>query len=137
MPPRATTVEFRVRYAETDQMGVVYHANYLVWCEIGRTEYLREQGTTYRAAEEGGLTLAVAEATVRYHAAARYDDLVRVTTTLTDVRSRALAFDYEITHAERGTRFVSARTLLVSLAPGGRVIPLPAQFLERVAGAVP
>ena len=127
-----TTVEFRVRYAETDQMGVVYHSNYLVWCEIGRTEYLRAYGTSYRAAEESGVSLAVAEATVRYHAPARYDDVIRVTTTLAEVRSRALTFDYEITDAERGTRFASARTLLVSLSPAGRVAPLPAAFLERL-----
>jgi acyl-CoA thioester hydrolase len=135
MPAEPTIAEFRVRYAETDQMGVVYHANYLVWCEIGRTEYLRAQGTSYRVAEDGGVSLAVADASIRYHAPARYDDVIRVTTTLTEVRSRALTFDYEITDAERGTRFATARTLLVSLSPAGRVAPLPVAFLDRLADA--
>lgn len=135
MPAEPTIIDVRVRYAETDQMGVVYHSNYLVWCEIGRTEYIRAHGMPYRAMEETGTSLAVAEATVRYHAPARYDDVVRVTTTLASVRSRALTFDYEITHAENGTRLATASTMLVSLSPGGRVTPLPAEFLERLAGA--
>ena len=129
MTTEPTVIDFRVRYAETDQMGIVYYANYLVWCEIGRTEYLRVRGTTYRAAEEAGVRLAVAEASVRYHAPARYDDVVRVTTTLTSARSRALTFDYVITDAERGTRFATARTMLVSLTAGGTVAPLPPAFL--------
>lgn len=125
--------EFRVRYAETDQMGVVYHANYLIWCEIGRTDFLRARGANYADLERSGILLAVAEANLRYHASARYDDLVRVETTLIDLRSRALTFDYLITHAEQGTRFVSATTRLVSLDRGARPTALPAplrQLLE-------
>lgn len=137
MSAEPTIAEFRVRYAETDQMGVVYHANYLVWCEIGRTEYLRSRGTSYRDTERAGVRLAVAEAMVRYHAPARYEDVVRVVTTLTEARSRALTFDYVITDAEHGTRFATARTLLVSLGPGGRVAPLPTAFLDELAHAHP
>jgi acyl-CoA thioester hydrolase len=127
-------VEFRVRYPETDQMGVVYHANYLHWCDIGRTEYLRARGATYADLERNGMLLAVAEATLRYHASARYDQMIRVETTLREVRSRALTFDYEIVHAETGTRFVSASTTLVSLDAGGRPVQLPLetrQLLKR------
>ena len=127
-------VEFRVRYPETDQMGVVYHANYLHWCDIGRTEYLRARGATYADLERNGMLLAVAEATLRYHASARYDQMIRVETTLREVRSRALTFDYEIVHAETGTRFVSASTTLVSLAAGGRPVQRPLetrQLLKR------
>jgi len=69
--------EFRVRYAETDQMGVAYHANYLIWCEIGRTDYIRQHGLSYARMERDGLLLAVSEANVRFHASARYDELVR------------------------------------------------------------
>lgn len=122
--------EFRVRYAETDQMGVVYHANYLVWCEIGRTDLLRTRGANYADLERSGLLLAVAEANVRYHASARYDDLVRVETRITELRSRALTFEYLISHAERGTRFVSATTRLVSLDRSGRPTTLPAELRE-------
>lgn len=135
MPPEPTVAELRVRYAETDQMGVVYHSNYLVWCEIGRTEYLRHHYASYSVVEASGVTLAVAEANIRYHAPARYDDIVRVTTTLSEVRSRALTFDYLITHAERGTRFASASTVLVSLSASGRVVPLPADFLTQLGDA--
>jgi acyl-CoA thioester hydrolase len=93
MPARTTTLDLRVRYAETDQMGVVYHTHYLVWCEMGRTDYIRQLGTTYAHIEARGTRLAVADAAIRYHAPARYDDLIRVATTLTDVKSRAITFE--------------------------------------------
>lgn len=109
-----------MRYAETDQMGVVYHSHYLVWCEVGRTEHLRVIGTNYATVEQGGTTLAVAEASLRYHAPARYDNLIRVETTLASVRSRTITFDYLITNAETGERLVTANTTLIALTPEGR-----------------
>jgi acyl-CoA thioester hydrolase len=127
------SVEFRVRYAETDQMGVVYHANYLVWCEMGRTEFIRGLGISYADVERSGVGLAVSDLTMRFHAAARYDDLIRVTTRLSAVRSRAITFDYEITNAQTGRRFVTAQTTLVSLAPGGKPTALTPQ-LRRLFG---
>ena len=123
-----------MRYGETDQMGVVYHANYLVWCEIGRTELIRTRGMSYAEMEAAGVMLAVADASLRFHAPARYDDLVRVHTTLAEVRSRTVTFDYVITHAESGERLVTARTTLVSLDRGGRTVAMPPhirQFLAR------
>jgi acyl-CoA thioester hydrolase len=128
--------EFRVRYSETDQMGVVYHAEYLVWCEVGRTDFIRALGLPYSELERRGTALAVAEATIRYHAPARYDDLIRVETRLSAVRSRAITFDYLIRHGETGARLATARTLLVSLDPTGKPIPLPPNvrsLLERGA----
>ena len=122
--------EFRVRYSETDQMGVVYHAEYLVWCEVGRTDYIRGCGLPYSDLERRGTSLAVAEATIRYHAPARYDDLVRVETTLTDVRSRALTFEYLIRNSKTGEKLATARTLLVSLDPNGKPVPLPRDVRE-------
>jgi acyl-CoA thioester hydrolase len=124
--------EFRVRYSETDQMGVVYHTNYLVWCEIGRTDFIRASGLTYAELERGGVLLAVAEATIRYHAAARYDDLIRVETTLAEVRSRAVTFDYLITNADTAERLSSARTVLVSLDRRGRPTMLPEAFRQQL-----
>ena len=124
----SSTSEFRVRYSETDQMGVVYHTNYLVWCEIGRTDFIRHSGVTYAELERRGVLLAVSEVTIRYHAAARYDDLIRVETTLAAVRSRAVTFDYMITNAESGERLASARTALVSLDRRGRPTVLPDDF---------
>ena len=119
-------VEFRVRYAETDQMGVVYHTNYLVWCEVGRTDFIRARGMSYADMERSGVGLAVSELTARFHAAARYDDAVRVRTTLAEVRSRGITFDYLITDVATGRRLVTARTALVSIDSSGRPTALPA-----------
>jgi acyl-CoA thioester hydrolase len=117
--------EFRVRYAETDQMGVVYHTNYLIWCEVGRTDFIRARGMSYADIERAGIGLAVSELSARFHGAARYDDLVRVRTTLADVRSRGITFDYLITRAGSGERLVTARTALVSIDRDGRLVALP------------
>ena len=122
-PPHVS--EFRVRYAETDQMGVVYHAEYLVWCEVGRTDYIRALGLPYAELERRGTALAVAEASIRYHAPARYDDLIHVETRLVDVRSRAITFEYLIRNGQNGGRLATARTLLVSLDSTGKPVPLP------------
>jgi acyl-CoA thioester hydrolase len=132
MTARATQVTVRVRYAETDQMGVVYHSHYLVWCEIGRTEHMRTLGATYRALESTGVQLAVAEATVRYHAPARYDDLVRVETILDAVGSRAVTFSYVLTHAESDDRLATARTTLIAIDEAGRVVRLPIDVRRRL-----
>jgi acyl-CoA thioester hydrolase len=123
---RVVSAELRVRYAETDQMGVVYHANYLAWCEVGRTEFIRETGRSYASLEESGVRLAVSDVGIRYHASARYDDWIRVETTLREVRSRTLTFDYAVLNRDTGTRLVTAHTSLVSIDTAGRVIAMPA-----------
>ena len=132
--PHTHAIEFRVRYAETDRMGVVYYANYLVWCEVGRVEFLRARGRSYARLEAEGVGLAVAEARVRYLAPARFDDLVRVETTLTGVRSRAVTFDYLITHAESGARLATCHTSLVSIDHAGRLVAIPADFRMALEG---
>jgi acyl-CoA thioester hydrolase len=134
--PHTHVTELRVRYAETDRMGVVYYANYLVYCEVGRVELLRALGRSYAALEADGIGLAVSEATVRYLSPARFDDLVRIETTLTGVRSRAVTFDYLITHAESGTRLATAHTSLVSIDPAGRLVAIPPEFRETLARAL-
>ena len=106
-------------------MGIVYHANYLIWCDVGRTDFIRARGMSYADMERAGVGLAVSELSARYHAAAHYDDLVRVRTTLADIRSRAITFDYLITSHENGRRLVTARTTLVSIDSSGRPIALP------------
>jgi acyl-CoA thioester hydrolase len=131
----AHSVEFRVRYAETDQMQVVYHSNYLIWCEIGRTEFIRALGTPYAELERQNVALAVVEASLRFHAAARYDNLIRVTTTISDVRSRTLTFDYVITNAETGERFVTASTKLASLTRDSRLTKMPDSLLKVLQNA--
>jgi acyl-CoA thioester hydrolase len=130
-------IEFRVRYSETDQMGVVYHAEYLVWCEVGRTEFIRARGMPYAEMERRGAFLAVADASLRYHGSARYDDLVRVETTLSSVKSRAISFDYVIRNAVSGAKLVTARTMLVSIDRSARPVPIPQEIrdiLERAQG---
>ena len=127
--------ELRVRYAETDRMGIVYYANYLVWCEVGRVEFMRALGGSYADLEAQGYGLAVAEATVRYLSPARFDDPVRIETSLVGVRSRAVTFDYVISHAETGTRLATAHTALVSIDRTGRPTALPPDFRARLEGA--
>ena len=134
--PLTNATELRVRYAETDRMGIVYYANYLVWCEVGRVEFMRALGGSYAALESQGYGLAVAEATVRYLAPARFDDLVRIETTLVGVRSRAVTFDYVISHAETGTRLATAHSALVSVDAAGKPTAMPAEFRARLEAAL-
>ncbi|MDQ3081405.1 MAG: acyl-CoA thioesterase [Gemmatimonadota bacterium] len=128
-------VEFRVRYAETDQMGVVYHSHYLVWCEIGRTDLIRRLGTPYAELERQGVTLAVVDASIRYHAGARYDELVRVRTLLANVRSRTITFDYTVERAQSGEKLVTARTMLASLNGEGKLVALPVTLRKLLEDA--
>ncbi|TXK84217.1 thioesterase family protein [Paenibacillus sp. N3.4] len=88
--------QLRVRYGETDQMGVVYHPNYLTWFEIGRTEFIRELGYPYRRIEEKGLLLPVIEAGTSFKKPARYDDVVKIYTRVVEISSVRLRFAYEI-----------------------------------------
>jgi acyl-CoA thioester hydrolase len=130
-------VEIRVRYAETDQMGVVYHAHYLVWCEIGRTELMRSVGLSYADLEKEGTMLAVADASIRFHASARYDDVVTIETRLRGVRSRTVTFSYLLSRGGTNDRqrLASAETTLVALDSGGRPRSLPTHVLELFQSA--
>ena len=133
--PLETVSELRVRYAETDQMGVVYHANYLVWCEIGRTDFIRELGTPYAQLERDGVLLAVSDVGMRFHASARYDDPIRVYTRLIEVRSRGLTFGYRIRRADTDAMLVAGTTALVSLSPDGRPMVMPVSVRTMLAAA--
>lgn len=137
---RAHVTELRVRYAETDRMGVVYHANYLAWCEVGRTEYVRAAGMSYRDMEAAGVGLAVIDAALRYHASATYDDVVRVETRLAELRSRTVTFAYVISNAANGARLVTASTRLASVDRTGNMRAMPPEIrvlLERSAAPNP
>ncbi|HET7234047.1 MAG TPA: thioesterase family protein [Longimicrobium sp.] len=134
------SVEFRARYAETDQMGVVYHANYLPWCEIGRTDLIRRVWRPYAELEAEGVMLAVTEVNLRYHASARYDDLIRVVTTVAQARSRGVVFEYQILRVEKDgstTRLVSARTDLISIDRSGAPVRLPPEVFEAFRNGRP
>lgn len=132
-----TALDFRVRYAETDQMGVVYHANYLVWCEMARTELIRRRGPSYAELERVGVFLAVSDLGIRYLAPARYDDLIRAEAWVDALRSRTVTFGYRILRLnEDGSEdcLATASTTLVSLDGRSRPRRLPADLMEILAG---
>jgi acyl-CoA thioester hydrolase len=131
--PVQSVTEVRVRYAETDQMGVVYHANYLVWCEIARTDHIRELGPSYRDLEARGIRLAVTEASIRYIAPAHYDDRIRIETHIADLSSRTMTFEYTIRNADSLERLATARTVLISLDASNRVSALPLDVRRALA----
>src|SRR5918999_1663000 len=123
----------RVRYAETDKMGVVYHANYLIWFEIGRTEYCRARGFSYRDMEESeNAFLVVAESYCRYKAPAYYDDVLIVRTHITELRRRSLRFGYEIIRAADGKVIAEGETGHVVTDSSGRVRSLPEGYAQRL-----
>jgi len=113
--PDISQIRIRVNYSETDQMGVVYHARYLVWLDIARTEHLRAGGLSYRDLEADGLRLAVSEVAVRYRRPARYDDPVRVRCWVREVASRRVDFGYVVEHAEESHLLATAFTSLLAL----------------------
>ena len=131
MPTSVTTL--RVRYAETDQMGVVYYANYLVWFEVARADLLRSLGWTYREMEETGVMLPVIEAHCEYKRPARYDDEVAIETTGVILSPVRMEFQYRVT--VRGQADVAAigRTVHAATTPDGRPCRLPARVHEVFA----
>ncbi len=119
----------RVRYAETDQMGVVYYANYLVWMELGRVEFCRAAGLRYRDMEvEDGVMLAVAEANCRYSSPARYDEEVVIRTTLAEASPRMIRFDYEMVDSTNGTKLATGFTKHVFCGRDMRPKKLPEKY---------
>ena len=127
--PYISESRFRVRYAETDQMGMVYYANYLIWMEIGRTDFCRECGFTYRDLEqEEHAYLTVAEANCRYLAPARYDDAIVVETEMTRARSRIVEFFYRIKSG--ATLLAEGRTIHVVIGADGKPRSMPQRYLE-------
>ena len=126
----------RVRYSETDKMGVVYHANYLIWFEIGRTEFCRARGFSYRDMEENdNAFLVVAESYCRYKASARYDDQLLVRTHITELRRRSLRFGYEIVRATDGQIIAEGETGHVVTDKSGRVRSFPEGYSQLFAAA--
>jgi len=125
----------RVRYAETDAMGVVYHANYLVWFEVGRGEYFRALGQDYGQWEREGYLLPVSEAYARFHAPARFGDPVTVRTWVEQVRSRGLTLGYKAVHAESGQQLASGWTRHICMDREGKACRLPQEMLGSLEEA--
>jgi len=122
-----TTV--RVRYAETDQMGVVYHANYLIWFEVGRVELMRALGVEYKRMEaEDDCHIVVADAHCRYHQSAVYDELLRIRTRIAESRNRIVRFSYEVLRDKDGALLATGETTHVICGSNGRPKLLPEKY---------
>jgi acyl-CoA thioester hydrolase len=132
-PRRRSCPAVRVRYAETDRMGVVYYSNYLIWFEIGRTEWLRDTGWTYREMEAEGLALPVIEAHCEYRLGARYDDDLEIRTSGRLVSPVRLAFDYEVVRRGDDAVLAVGHTIHATIGRGGRPVRLPARVKELLA----
>ena len=120
-------VEARIRviYGDTDQMGVVYYANYLRYFELGRSEYLRAKGGSYRELEGQGLRLPVVEAVSRYKAPAKYEDVLVVRTRIAEMRRASLKFEYSIVREGEDRVLCEGSTVHACLGPDGRPMALP------------
>lgn len=129
-----STTEIRVRYAETDAMGIVHHAVYPVWMELGRSDLLRQMGQGYSDWEAQGVFMAVGELRVKYRAPARYDQLVQVRTWVKEAGRRKVVFAYEV--SRDGVRLVEGETAHLVVGPDGRGRTLPEPMLELVQGAL-
>lgn len=135
--PAINETRVRVRYAETDQMGVVYHSNHFIWFEIGRVELLRQLGFTYKDMErQDGCYIAVVDARCRYKAPARYDDEVIVRTYLKNVRESVIHFGYELKRATDGSLLAEGETMHIVTDAEMKITPLPAKYIEVFRAAV-
>ena len=127
----------RVRYAETDQMGVVYHSNYIIWFEVGRVDLLRTLGFTYKQLEgEEGCSLPVVEVRCRYKAPARYDDEILIRTRLKNVRETFIHFGYELLRADDSTLLAEGETVHISTDRQGNKRPFPEKYMQAFKQAV-
>jgi len=123
------TTDIRIRYKDTDRMGVVYYGNYLTFFEIGRSEYMRELGFPYSRLESEGYSLVVTEASVKYHANVGYDSLIRVKTAITELRKVRLRFDYEVI-SENNIRLVSGHTIHACLNSNQKLVKIPPEMIR-------
>jgi acyl-CoA thioester hydrolase len=122
----------RVRYAETDQMGVVYHSNYLIWFEVGRVEMMRALGFDYKQMEiEDDCYIVVADVHCRYQAPARYDEVLTVRTRITEAKNRVLKFGYEILLAEDGKLLATGETTHIACNRAGQVRQFPEKYKTK------
>ena len=122
--------ELRVRYAETDMMGIVYHAHYLAWFEVGRTELLRQYGLPYRELEDAGYRLPVIEVQARYLRPAQYDDVVTIVSRMKELPSVRVRLDYEV--YARGEKLVTGHTLHAFINRQGEPVRPPAVFVDQM-----
>ncbi|HLR46841.1 MAG TPA: thioesterase family protein [Deinococcales bacterium] len=125
----------RVRFAETDRMGIVHHSRWAVWLEAARVEWLRERGLSYRDLEDSGVSLAVSSLTLRYLAPARFDDEVAVQATLEEARSRRFRFSYRVLLLPERKLLAEGTTVHIPVDENGRALRLPAAWRARLGNA--
>jgi acyl-CoA thioester hydrolase len=131
----AAVAEVRVRYAETDQMGVAHHSSYMAWLEIARTDYLRLRGLSYKELEENGFRMPLLGLSVRYHIPARYDDLLAVEARLVAGSPVRFSFDYRVVRREDGRLLSEGRTDHVVTDLEGRPRRIPSELLSIIGGS--
>ncbi len=127
-------LEVRVRYAETDQMGVAHHASYFVWFEAARTEFIRQRGRSYAQLEEDGWLLVVVDARCRYRHPARYDDILLVRARLRDLGAATLSFGYEVLRRADGRLLADGYTVHAAVDRAGRPHRIPAEIRRLLLG---
>ena len=125
-----TSTKLRVRYQETDRMGIVYHSNYFIWFEIGRTELFKKMGISYHDLEKNGYFLVVTEVNCKYRAPATYDDEVEILTRLTELKNSALTFDYEVRKKE--VLITNGSTRHVFVDANGKITKVPITLFEAL-----
>ena len=136
-PQAVNETRLRVRYAETDQMGVVYHSNHFVWFEIGRVELLRQLGFSYRDMKsKDDRFIAVAEAKCRYRAPVRYDEEIVVRTEMLNVRDSVVHFGYELRRLDDGTLLAEGETTHIVTDAEMKIAELPEKYLKAFRAAL-
>ena len=125
-------MRIRVRFAETDQMGVAHHGSYVLWLEAARVEWLRERGVSYREMERSGVSLAVSGVNINYRAAAYFDDEVEIETKLVEGKSRRFRYTYRLIRASDNTLLATAETTHTPVERSGRAIRLSRAWLEKL-----
>lgn len=136
MNPEPHRLEIRVRYGDTDAMGIVYYANYLRWFEMGRTEMMRHLGIAYKEIEEQGVYLPVSEVFCKYHRPAKYDDVLIIETRIDFLKKVSLQFSYRILRAQDGAELVSGTTLHGFIDRKGKIVKAPSALALKIGGGV-
>jgi len=132
MTPVIHRTQIRVTYAETDAMGIVYYANYLRWLEVGRTELMRSLGIAYKEMEARGAFLPVSEVYCKYHASARYDDILIIETTVDFLKRASIQFSYRILRQSDGTLLITGSTLHAFVDREGKIVKVPSALRAKL-----
>jgi len=134
MNPEPHRIEIRVRYGDTDAMGIVYYANYLRWFEMGRTEMMRHLGIAYKEIEEQGVYLPVSEVFCKYHRPAKYDDVLIIETRIDFLKKVSLQFSYRILRVQDDVELVSGTTLHGFINQKGKIVKAPSSLASKIGG---